>query len=125
MANIPQPIDRSSISAFEAIVNKDVKGQVSDQEIDTLMYNLDLWLYCLQCIKKDVEYHLSSHNANRKLIIQEMRDKQSSKEEIYKYISNESKWRVNTLRFLASLERKVLYVKLLVRQKALTEAKSG
>ena len=108
--------NRNELSAFEALVTKDVKSQISDSELDTLVLNIDKWLYCLQAMKRDVEYYLSSRESGRKVAMQQMQDREAPREEITSFISSESLWRVNTLKFLNSLEKKILFVKLLSKE---------
>lgn len=113
--------DRNQLSSFEALVNKDIKTQVNSSELETLALNIDKWLYCLYSIKRDVEYNISSREAGRKILLQQMKDSNAPKEDIHKLLSSESLWRVNTLKFLNSLEKKILYVKLLVKETSKNE----
>ena len=115
MSQIKQ-YNRNELSAFEALVNKDIKSQVTSSELETLVANIDKWLYCLYSIKRDVEYNLSSRDAGRKMLLQQLKDNNSPKEDISKLLSTESLWRVNTLKFLNSLEKKILYVKFIAKE---------
>jgi hypothetical protein len=108
--------NRNELSAFEALVNKDIKTQVNPSELETLVSNIDKWLFCLYSIKRDVEYNLSSRDAGRKMLLQQLKDNNSPKEDINKLLSTESLWRVNTLKFLNSLEKKILYVKFIAKE---------
>jgi len=112
-----QPIyNRNELSAFEALVTKDVKSQISDSEMDTLVLNMDKWLYCLYAMKRDVEYYLSSRQSGKNISTQQMKDRSAPREEINAFIAAESIWRVNTLKFLNSLEKKILFVKFLSKE---------
>lgn len=113
--------NRSDLSAFEALVNKDIKTQVTPSELETLVLNIDKWFYCLYSIKRDVEYNISSREAGRKILLQQMKDRNAPKEDIHKLLATESLWRVNTLKFLNSLEKKILYVKLLMKESPLQD----
>jgi len=113
--------NRSDLSAFEALVNKDIKTQVTPSELETLVLNIDKWFYCLYSIKRDVEYNISSREAGRKILLQQMKDRNAPKEDIHKLLATESLWRVNTLKFLNSLEKKILYVKLLMKESILQD----
>jgi len=113
--------NRSDLSAFEALVNKDIKTQVTSSELETLVLNIDKWFYCLYSIKRDVEYNISSREAGRKILLQQMKDRNAPKEDIHKLLATESLWRVNTLKFLNSLEKKILYVKLLMKESILQD----
>lgn len=115
MSQIKQ-YNRNELSAFEALVNKDIKSQVTPADLETLVANIDKWLYCLYSIKRDVEYNLSSRDAGRKMLLQQLKDNNSPKEDINKLLSTESLWRVNTLKFLNSLEKKILYVKFIAKE---------
>lgn len=108
--------NKNELSSFEALVNKDIKTQVTSSELETLATNMDKWLFCLYSIKRDVEYNLSSREAGRKILLQQLKDNNSPKEDINKLLSTESLWRVNTLKFLNSLEKKILYVKFIARE---------
>jgi hypothetical protein len=108
--------NRNELSSFEALVNKDIKTQVTSSELETLVANIDKWLFCLYSIKRDVEYNLSSRDAGRKMLLQQLKDNNSPKEDINKLLSTESLWRVNTLKFLNSLEKKILYVKYIAKE---------
>jgi len=108
--------NKNELSSFEALVNKDIKTQVTSSELETLAANIDKWLFCLYSIKRDVEYNLSSRDAGRKILLQQLKDNNSPKEDINKLLSTESLWRVNTLKFLNSLEKKILYVKFIARE---------
>jgi len=108
--------NRNDLSAFEALVTKDVKSQISDSEMDTLVLNIDKWLYCLYAMKRDVEYYLSSRESSRKVSTQQMKDKSAPQEELTAFLAAESLWKVNTLKFLNSLEKKILFVKFLSKQ---------
>ena len=108
--------NRNELSAFEALVTKDVKSQISDSEMDTLVLNIDKWLYCLYVMKRDVEYYLSSRVSTRKISTQQMKDRSASQEELTVFLASESLWKVNTLKFLNSLEKKILFVKFLSKE---------
>jgi hypothetical protein len=45
-----------------------------------------------------------------------MRNEQRSHEEIESFLAAESQWRINTIKFLSVLEKKILYVKILMKQ---------
>ena len=105
--------NRNELSAFEALVTQDVKSQISNSEMDTLVLNIDKWLYCLYVMKRDVEYYLSSRVSTRKISTQQMKDRSAPQEELTAFLAAESLWKVNTLEFLNSLEKKILFVKFL------------
>ena len=108
--------NRNELSAFEALVTKDVKSQISNSEMDTLVLNIDKWLYCLYVMKRDVEYYLSSRVSTRKISTQQMKDRSAPQEELTAFLAAESLWKVKTLKFLNSLEKKILFVKFLSKE---------
>lgn len=101
---------------FETIVLNDVKNISSDQELDYLKSNLDLWHYTLLVMRRNAEYSLSSRNSTKKTTLSKMRNDQRPHQEIESFIATESQWRINTIKFLSVLEKKILYVKILIKQ---------
>lgn len=102
---------------FQEIVLKDVKNKLDSNEYKTiLLNNLDLWLYCLQILRKEIELHLSQHKSGIHVKIYEMKEKGSSSEEIEEALLIENKWRSNAVKFLNSVEKRMLYVKLLIQE---------
>lgn len=104
------------LKAFEAIVLNDVKNTSTDQEIDYLKSNLDLWLYTLLVMRRNAEYSLSSRNSSKKATLSRMTEEQKSQADIESFLTTESQWRINTIKFLSVLEKKILYVKILIKQ---------
>jgi hypothetical protein len=111
-----------NISDFEKIVISDLKGYSSNhankkdllQKI--LNSNLDLWLYTLQTLRRSVEYQLSSSKVRIKATIREMKKANASQDEIDEVLQKEETWRINSTKFLLSIEKKTLYVKLLLNE---------
>jgi len=106
----------NDLKSFEAIVSCDLKNQANQDDLDYLFTNLDLWHYCLISIKRTAEYNLSSRNVTRKNSVAKMKLNNSSEQEIDKYVASEYSWRVNTIKFLSVIERRLLYVKMLIKQ---------
>jgi hypothetical protein len=94
----------------------DVKNVSSDQELHYLKSNLDFWCYTLLVMRRNAEYSLSSRNSTKKTTLSKMRNEQRSHEEIESFLAAESQWRINTIKFLSVLEKKILYVKILMKQ---------
>ena len=67
-------------------------------------------------MKRDVEYYLSSRQSSRKVSTQQMKDRSAPQEEVTAFLAAESLWKVNTLKFLNSLEKKILFVKFLSKE---------
>lgn len=112
-----QDLSDDDIKLFQDIVLKDVKNKsIDDFEKTVLTNNLDLWLYSLRIVRREIELQLSQHKTNLKIKIQEINQKGSPKEELESLIIVEESWRNNAMKFLTSIERKTLYVKLLINQ---------
>lgn len=109
-------LNQSQLSLFEELVTKDVKNGSTQDELDVLKSNVDLWLYFLSSIRRNVEYHLSSRTAARKAKISEMIQNKDTKEAIDSFKKSEDEWRVNAIKFLSTIEKKTLYVKMLVKE---------
>jgi len=115
-------LDPKQIAQFEELVAKDVKSTSTPQELEVLKSNMELWLYSLSSIRRNVEYHLSSRAVARKAKVFEMVQNQDTKENINSFKNSESEWRVNAIKFLSTIEKKTLYVKMLLKeQKAFSQ----
>lgn len=109
-------LDQSQLTQFEELVTKDVKNGSTSEELELLKSNTDLWLYFLSSIRRNVEYHLSSRSAARNAKISEMIQNKETKESINSFKNSEAEWRVNAIKFLSTIEKKTLYVKMMVRE---------
>lgn len=109
-------LSNAHLAKFEELVLKEVKSSVTEEETAILKSSLDLWLYTLSSIRRNVEYSLSSRNSNRKSTISDMISKGVSDAELASYKKSESEWRVNAIKFLSTIEKKTLYVKLLMKE---------
>lgn len=109
-------LDQSQLTQFEELVTKDVKNGSTPEELELLKSNTDLWLYFLSSIRRNVEYHLSSRSAARNAKISEMIQNKETKESINSFKNSEAEWRVNAIKFLSTIEKKTLYVKMMVRE---------
>jgi len=109
-------LTEEDLRSFESVVSSDIKNTSTQDDIDYLKDNLDLWLYCLLSMKRTAEYNLSSRTANKKINLSQMRKDNEPECNLDRYIIAEEKWRVNTVKFLSVLERKILYVKILIKQ---------
>ena len=115
-------LDPKQISQFEELVAKDVKSTSTPEELEVLKSNMELWLYSLSSIRRNVEYHLSSRAVARKAKIFNMIQNQDTKENINSFKNSESEWRINAIKFLSTIEKKTLYVKMLLKeQKAFSQ----
>lgn len=109
-------LSNAHLAKFEELVLKEVKSSVTEEETAILKSSLDLWLYTLSSIRRNVEYSLSSRNSNRKSTISDMISKGVPDAELSSYKKTESEWRVNAIKFLSTIEKKTLYVKLLMKE---------
>lgn len=106
-------VDIDYVDKLKDIVIKDIKNEASQKEKDILDSNVDMWLYNLRVIRRDVEFQLSSNKAKNKLKALEMKEMGASTADVESFITKQNKWRINTIKFLTSIERKMLYVKMI------------
>ena len=110
-----QDLSDGDISSFQEIVLRDVKAKfITSEERTILVNNLDLWLFCLRNLRKEIELQLTQSKVNVREEVRQMQIDSFSSDEIESYIISQSKWRSNAIKFLTAIERKNLYVKLLV-----------
>lgn len=107
------------IILFKDLVIRDIKNECSDIESNILSSNIELWLYNIRIIRRDVEFQLSSNKSKNKLKALEMREDGFSQLQVEEFITKQNKWRINTIKFLTSIERKMLYVKMLYKKQEL------
>ena len=116
-SSLIKELSEDDIKNFQDIVLKDVKNKFSSDEEKTILNNnLDLWLYSLRIIRRDIELQLSNHKSNLKVNIKQLKDNYASKEEMENLNFEEQRWRSNAMKFLTAIERKSLYVKLLIEE---------
>lgn len=108
-------ISDSDMDSFKQLVISDIKGQLSEDDKSILLNNLELWNYHLQILRRDMELQLSCQKAKTKLQINSI-DSATELEidDIKNFINEQNKWRMSALKFLSNIERKTLYVKLLI-----------
>ena len=110
-----QDLSDGDITSFQEIVLRDVKAKfLTSEERTILVNNLDLWLFCLRNLRKEIELQLTQSKVNVREEVRQMQIDSFSSDEIESYIISQSKWRSNAIKFLTAIERKNLYVKLLV-----------
>ena len=117
MKNMNEPILFDSVIGatitFKDLVIKDIKNECSPEEIEILNNNVELWLYHIRVIRRDVEFQLSSNKSKNKISALDIKDQGCSVQEIDHFITRQNKWRINTIKFLTSIERRMLYVKMI------------
>jgi hypothetical protein len=115
-----QDLSDGDITSFQEIVLRDVKNKfLNSEERTILINNLDLWLFCLRILRKGIELQLTQSKINVREEVRRMRIESFSSDEIESYVISENKWRSNAIKFLTAIERKNLYVKLLLDEQDL------
>jgi hypothetical protein len=108
-------LSEDQLNYFNDVVLKDIKNESSSEDKAVLDNNLELWLYQLRIIRKDVEFQLSSQKAKDKIKIIEL-SQQDDVEELNDYKIKQAKWRMGAVRFLTAIEAKMLYVKMILSE---------
>lgn len=107
----------TDLNNFNEIVLADVKNKgCTDEQKSILKNNLDLWLYSLRITRREIELQLSQHKTNLKIKLADLRNSNAPQPHIDEAIIVEEKWRNNAMKFLTAIERKTLYVKLLLEE---------
>jgi len=115
----------SIISAenFKELVAKDVRKEATNEELDILTSDFRSWLDELNILLRDVEIQLSAQRSR----ISDKRVEigpQLNNNEWYSFRATEDKWRITALRFKASVEEKIRFVKTLRMKSQNNEANS-
>lgn len=105
--------DIDYVDSFRDMIIRDIKNESTSEEKIILDNNIDTWLYNLRVIRRDVEFQLTSNKSKNKIKALEMREEGYSNQDVQSFITKQNKWRINTIKFLTSIERKMLYVKML------------
>ncbi len=103
------------MDSFKQLVIADIKGSISEEEKIYLLNNLSLWNYNLQVLRRDMELQLSCQKSKIKMQtanFDEMSDEEKAQTKIF--VNDQHKWRMSALKFLSNIERKALYVKMLL-----------
>jgi hypothetical protein len=103
------------LDSFKQLVIADIKGTISEDEKIYLLNNLTLWNYTLQVLRRDMELQLSCQKSKIKMQtanFDEMSDDEKNQTKLF--INDQHKWRMSALKFLSNIERKALYVKMLL-----------
>lgn len=112
-----QDLSEEDLKSFQDIVLKDVKNKsFNDIEKEILLGNPDLWLYSLRVIRREIELQLSQHKTNLKMKLKDLQEEGAHSDRINDLLITEESWRNNAMKFLNSIERKTLYVKLIIDQ---------
>jgi hypothetical protein len=108
-----EDLTESQLNSFNDLVLKDIKNEGSSEDKTILSNNLDLWLFQLRVIRRDVEFQLSSQKSKDKIKFIELAEL-NDEVEINEYKVKQNKWRMGAVRFLTAIEHKMLYVKLIL-----------
>jgi len=100
------------MQSFNSLVLKDIKGESTDDELQILTENVQLWMFQLRIIRKDVEFQLASQKSKDKIKAIEMINVED-KNELNEYVVRQNKWRMGAVRFLTAIEHRMLYVKMI------------
>ncbi|MFN9112860.1 MAG: hypothetical protein ACK5XN_22575 [Bacteroidota bacterium] len=103
------------LDSFKQLVIADIKGSISEEEKIHLLNNLALWNYNLQTLRRDMELQLSCQKSKIKMQVanfDQMSEHEKSQTKLF--INDQHKWRMSALKFLSNIERKALYVKMLL-----------
>ena len=110
-------ISDDEMNSFRNIVISDIKGQASEEDKTILNNNLQIWNYNLQALRRDMELQLSCQKAKTKMQIRNLNNSDSNQlEEINNFLMEQEKWRMSALKFLSNIEKKSLYVKIMICQ---------
>jgi hypothetical protein len=110
-------ISDDEMNSFRNIVISDIKGQASEEDKTILNNNLQIWNYNLQALRRDIELQLSCQKAKTKMQIRNLNNADSTQlEEINNFLMEQDKWRMSALKFLSNIEKKSLYVKIIISQ---------
>ena len=108
-----EDLSESQLSSFNELVLKDIKNESASEDKTILSNNLELWLFQLRVIRRDVEFQLSSQKSKDKIKFIELAEL-NDENEINEYKVKQNKWRMGAVRFLTAIEHKMLYVKLIL-----------
>ena len=103
------------LQQFNAIVLKDIKNEATEEDSYILLNNIDLWMFQLRIIRRDVEFQLASQKSKDKIRFIEINEINDPKE-IKEYTIRQSKWRMGAVRFLTAIESRTLYVKMIISE---------
>jgi len=116
-------LDEQEFIKLKSFVIDDVKDSSNKEVFEYLHESLDLWLYILQTLRREVELQLSCQNSKLKMDIygvknsnpvSDIAEEYNLQNEIVNLKIKHHKWRMSVLKFLTNIENKTLYVKMLI-----------
>lgn len=108
------------MSKFQEVVALDIKSSETSEEIKTYLHShLDLWHYSLQLVRREIELQLSCQKTKVEMHKNNLRknNSQYSESQVLDYVNKQNNWRMTAVKFLSNIERRTLYVKLLLKNK--------
>lgn len=112
-------VSKDDFSTFQEIVISDIKSESSQEVADYLHSHLDLWYYSLQLLRKEIELQLSCQNTKVQMHKNNLKINNSnySEKDFIVYSNKQHNWRMTAVKFLSNIERKTLYVKILLKNR--------
>lgn len=116
-------LDEQEFMKLKSFVIDDVKDSSNKEVFEYLHESLDLWLYVLQTLRREVELQLSCQNSKLKMdiygvknsnTVSDIAEEYNLQNEIVNLRIKHHKWRMSVLKFLTNIENKTLYVKMLI-----------
>jgi hypothetical protein len=113
-------ISDKEMSKFQEVVASDIKSPETSDEVKNYLHShLELWHYSLQLVRREIELQLSCQKTKVEMHKNNLRknNSQYSESQVLDYVNKQNNWRMTAVKFLSNIERKTLYVKLLLKNK--------
>lgn len=92
---------------FNELVDKDLKGTISQQDRSILVADSNRWRSQLICLKRRTEMQFTSSKARSFTLYKEYSESVLSYPEYIDKLSKEKEWRCNAARFLQQIEVRI------------------
>jgi len=113
-------ISDKEMSKFQEVVASDIKSPETSDEVKNYLHShLELWHYSLQLVRREIELQLSCQKTKVEMHKNNLRknNSQYSESQVLDYVNKQNNWRMTAVKFLSNIERRTLYVKLLLKNK--------
>jgi hypothetical protein len=113
-------ISDQEMSKFQEVVASDIKSSETSDEVKNYLHShLELWHYSLQLVRREIELQLSCQKTKVEMHKNNLRknNSQYSESQVLDYVNKQNNWRMTAVKFLSNIERRTLYVKLLLKNK--------
>lgn len=112
-----QEITSDQMDSFYELVVSDAKGKSSNEVLEYLHQHPNLWHYSLVSIRRDIELQLSCQKSKVQMHKNNLKANQSqyTESDVINYINKQENWRMTAIKFLSNVEKKLIYVKLLMK----------